>query len=147
MKIIKTFQQYKTNEGWKENILAGLSLVSNVAYTQPNIDSETNTSNKIEMTLPDDDSKFYSACFQLCQELKGSKLLNNNISTEFDQYKGIVEAQYYFQSLRDGEKPKKLSEVGKVTVKSVMNTVMSMDKEEISRLAELGESGKLTANW
>ena len=146
MKVIKTFQQYKTNEGWKENILAGLSLVSNVAYTQPNINSTTDTSNKIEMTQSDD-SKFYSACFQFCQELKGSKLLNNSISTEFDQYKGIVEAQYYFQSLRDGEKPNKLSEFGKAAVKSIMNSVMSRDKEEISRLAELGESGKLTANW
>jgi hypothetical protein len=58
-----------------------------------------------------------------------------------------VEAQYYFQSLRDGEKPNKLSEFGKAAVKSIMNSVMSMDKEEISRLAELGESGKLTANW
>jgi hypothetical protein len=139
MKIIKTFNQYQTNEGWKENVLAGLSLASNVAYTQPNINYHTDTPNKIEMTQSDD-KKFYSACFQLCQELKGSKL-------EFDQYKGIVEAQYYFQSLRDGEKPRKLSQFGKAAVKSVMNTVMSMDQEEMSRLSKLGESGKLTANW
>lgn len=139
MKVIKTFQQYKTNEGWKENLLAGLSLASNVAYTQPNVDQYNDTSNKIEMTQSDD-RKFYSACFQLCQELKVSKL-------QFDQYKGILEAQYYFQSLRDGQKPKKLSEFGKAAAKSVMSTVMSMEQEEVNRLAELGESGKITANW
>lgn len=139
MKRISRFNEYQINEGWKENILTAISLAAGVAYGNTNGDALNKTKDKVEMTQSDERG-FYSACFQLCQELKNSKL-------EFDQYKGVVEAQYYFQALRDGKEPKKLSEFGEAAAKSIMQTVMDMDVEEVNRLAKIGETGQLTYNW
>ena len=142
MKHLRTYKSFdRVDEGWKENILAAITLASNVAYSQPKFDTSFQVSPKTELVEPepvDDKKSFYSACFQLCEELKNPQLT-------FEQRKGLVEAQLYFQAKRDGQKTQKLSDYGKAAVKSVMSTVMSLDNDEVARLSELGQTGKLTA--
>lgn len=140
MKNIKSFKDYNSiNEGWKENILAAISLAGSVAYSQPQFKKPINIENKIEMSYSDE-RPFYSACFQLCEELKTPDLT-------FDQRRGLVEAQLYFQAKRDGNKTEKLSNVGEAAVKSVMKSIMSMSDNEVMRLSQLGDTGKLTAEF
>ena len=142
MKHLKRYKSFnRVDEGWKENILVAIALSSSVAYSQPKFDTSFQVTPKTELVEPetvDDKRQFYSACFQLCEELKNPELT-------FDQRRGLVEAQLYFQSKRDGQKPQKLSEYGKAGVKSVMNTIMDLDADEVARLSELGQTGKLTA--
>lgn len=142
MKHLKAYKSFdRVDEGWKENILTAITLASNVAYSQPKFDTSFQVSPKTELVEPgpvDDKKQFYSACFQLCEELKNPQLT-------FEQRRGLVEAQLYFQSKRDGQKPQKLSEYGKAAVKSVMTTVMDLESDEVARLSELGQTGKLTA--
>lgn len=141
MKRIKNFNDFNcVNEGWKENILAAISLAGSVAYSQPQYNKTIDkVEDKVERTYSDE-RPFFSACFQLCQELKSSDM-------PFDQRKGLVEAQLYFQSRRDGVTPEKLSNIGEAAVKSVMETIMKMDNDQVMRLSELGKGGKLTAEF
>jgi len=124
------------NEGWKENILAAITLAAGVGLGSPAKAGSLNNITKIESSIKSDEQKFFAACLQLCQELKNSDL-------SFDQRKSLAEAQLYFQSMRDNITPKKLTEAGAVTVKSVESTVMQMGSEKINMLAQKGLTAKV----
>ena len=78
------------NEGWKENILAAITLAAGVGLGSPAKAGSLNNITKIESFIESDEQKFFAACLQLCQELKNSDL-------SFDQRKSLAEAQLYFQ--------------------------------------------------
>ena len=133
-------QEYENliKEGWKENILAAITLAAGVGLNTPAKASSINSIVKIENSIVSEEQKFFAACLQFCQELKNSDL-------SFDQRKSLTEAELYFQSKRDNVTPKKLTEAAAVTVKSVESTVMQMTGEEINMLTQKGLSAKVNA--
>lgn len=145
MKRIKTFSEYdRLNEGWKENILAAISLASSVAGYSQKVDTglKPDSGNKTEMTIEDtkQDKMVWSACFQLCQEMKSGEL-------SFTERRGIAEAQMYFQAKRDGKSVDKLSKEGEAAVKSILETVKSLDSSRIKELASKGSIGDYYAEF
>lgn len=145
MKRIQTFTEYnQINEGWKENILLAISLASSVAGYSQKIDTgnKPDTGNEIEMTVGDtkQDKMVWSACFQLCQEMKSDQL-------SFTERRGIAEAQLYFGAKRDGKSTDKLSKLGQAAVKSILETVKSLDDGRIKELALKGSSGDFYAEF
>lgn len=145
MKKIQTFTEYNhLNEGWKENVLAAISLASSVAGYSQKIDTgnKPDTGNKTEMTVQDtkQDKMVWSACFQLCQEMKSGQL-------SFTERRGIAEAQMYFQAKRDGKSTDKLSKEGEAAVKSILKTVQSLDSSRVKELASKGSGGDFYAEF
>lgn len=140
MKHIKTYKGWNdVNEGWKENLIASLTLASSVAFGSPKIETDFNKGYSSELVIEDKDKDFYSACFQACQEMKSGDL-------NIEQSAALLEAQMYFQSKRDNEKVIKLSDEGKIATKIVMEKVMSLPKDEIQRLIDSGSNGKVSGH-
>jgi len=137
MKYIKSYKSFDNsiNEGWKENLLAGLTLASSVAFATPDVSTYKDTDYQTELVI-DKDKDFYAACFQACQEMKSGDLT-------IDQMSALLEAQLYFQNIRDGKKVTKLSPEGKIAAKVVMKKVMTLPEDEVVRLIDLGHSGKV----
>jgi hypothetical protein len=140
MKHIKTYKGWNdVNEGWKENLIAALTLASSVAFGSSKIETDFNKGYSSELVIEDKDKDFYSACFQACQEMKSGDL-------NIEQSAALLEAQMYFQSKRDNEKVVKLSDEGKIATKIVMEKVMSLPKDEIQRLIDSGSNGKVSGH-
>jgi len=134
MKHIKSYKSFddSINEGWKENLMAALTLASSVAFASPNVSTYKDNDYQTELVI-DKDKDFYAACFQACQEMKSGDL-------NIDQMAALLEAQMYFQNIRDGKKAPKLSPEGKVAAKVVMKKVISLPEDEVHRLIDLGHS-------
>lgn len=139
MRYLQKYNDYnRVDEGWKENLLVAFTLATNVAFSNPP-QSNMHKIVQIEQSIKDSDEKdFFSACLQLCEELKKSDL-------SFEQRRGLVEAQLYFQSMRDGSKSDKLSDEGIASVKSVESLLMKMSNDEVQRLASIGKTAQVSA--
>ena len=122
----------KTYEGWKENLAAGLSLAGSVAMASPNINSFSNFKEnpKVEQSYTDS-KEFNKACLAFCQIIKQDY-------QDVESRAALLEASKYFQSIRDGVKPDKLSERGQKTVELIQNHVSSLSSQEIQELASQG---------
>ena len=126
-------------EGWKENILAAITLAAGVGLNSPAKANTISSITKIEHSIKSDEQKFFAACLQFSAEL------NQGSDMGFEQKKGLTEAGLYFQSMRDNTKPIKLTEAGAAAVKSIESTVMQMGGEKFNVLAEKGLTVKLNA--
>jgi len=137
MKHIKSYKSFddSINEGWKDNLMAALTLASSVAFAGSDVSTYKDDDYQTELVI-DKDKDFYAACFQACQEMKSGDLT-------IDQMGALLEAQLYFQNIRDGKKSPKLSPEGKVAAKVVMKKVITLPEDEIQRLVDLGHSGKV----
>lgn len=100
---------------------------------------------KIEIVSSDikEDKLFYSACFQLCLELKSSPPED----LEFYQRRGLSEAALYFQAKRDKKSEPKLSKWGKAATLSVMKTLKGFEESKIKELANRGMTGDYWAEF
>ena len=138
MKYLKIWNDFeRLDEAWIHNILTAISLIGGVAL--PTITkASTENLDKIEQSINVDKNKvaFFSACLQFCNELPRTESI--------EQKSALVEAKLYFKSLRDGEKPYKLSKVAKVIVKSIEITITSMDKDKFDALSEMGKTSKVS---
>ena len=137
MKYLKKWNDFeRLDETWIHNILTAISLIGGVAL--PTITkASTENLDKIEQSINVDKNKvaFFSACLQFCNELPTKSI---------EQKSALIEAKLYFKSLRDGEKPDKLSKVAKVIVKSIEITITSMDKDKFDALSEMGKTSKVS---
>ena len=137
MKYLKKWNDFeRLDEAWIHNILTAISLIGGVAL--PTITkASTENLDKIEQSINVDKNKvaFFSACLQFCNELPTKSI---------EQKSALIEAKLYFKSLRDGEKPDKLSKVAKVIVKSIEITITSMDKDKFDALSEMGKTSKVS---
>jgi hypothetical protein len=134
MKYLKKWNDFeRLDESWIHNILTAISLIGGVAL--PTITkASTENLDKIEKSI-NVDKKFFSACLQFCNELPTKSI---------EQKSALIEAKLYFKSLRDGEKPDKLSKVAKVIVKSIEITITSMDKDKFNALSDMGKTSKVS---
>jgi len=134
MKYLKKWNDFeRLDESWIHNILTAISLIGGVAL--PTITkASTENLDKIEQSI-NVDKKFVSACLQFCNELPTKSI---------EQKSALLEAKLYFKSLRDGEKPDKLSKVAKVIVKSIEITITSMDKDKFDALSDMGKTSKVS---
>ena len=106
---LKKFNNYhKVEEGWKQNLLLSLSLL----ISTPTFSNKIHKVDQMEQST-DYTKDFWKACFQVCEDLKSPKM-------SIEERAGILEAQIYFQSKRDGTKYDKLSNRGVVVSKIVM---------------------------
>ena len=137
MKYLKKWNDFeRLDETWIHNILTAISLIGGVSL--PTITkASTENLDKIEQSINVDKNKvaFFSACLQFCNELPTKSI---------EQKSALIEAKLYFKSLRDGEKPDKLSKVAKVIVKSIEITITSMDKDKFDALSEMGKTSKVS---
>ena len=137
MKYLKKWNNFeRLDETWIHNILTAISLIGGVSL--PTITkASTENLDKIEQSINVDKNKvaFFSACLQFCNELPTKSI---------EQKSALIEAKLYFKSLRDGEKPDKLSKVAKVIVKSIEITITSMDKDKFDALSEMGKTSKVS---
>ena len=137
MKYLKKWNDFeRLDEAWIHNILTAISLIGGVSL--PTITkASTENLDKIEQSINVDKNKvaFFSACLQFCNELPTKSI---------EQKSALIEAKLYFKSLRDGEKPDKLSKVAKVIVKSIEITITSMDKDKFDALSEMGKTSKVS---
>ena len=135
MKYLKKWNDFeRLDEAWIHNILTAISLIGGVSL--PTITkASTENLDKIEQSI-NVDKKFFSACLQFCNELPRTESI--------EQKSALVEAKLYFKSLRDGEKPYKLSKEAKVIVKSIEITITSMDKDKFDALSEMGKTSKVS---
>ena len=140
MKYLKKWNDFdRVDEGWIHNILTAISLIGGVAL--PTITkASTENLDKIEQSISVDKSikvEFFSACLQFCNELP---------ITSIEQKAALVEAKLYFQSLRDGKTPDKLSKEAQIVVKSVEITIINMDKDKFNALSDAGQTAKVSGD-
>lgn len=137
MKYLKKWNDFeRLDEAWIHNILTAISLIGGVSL--PTITkASTENLDKIEQSINVDKNKvaFFSACLQFCNELPTKSI---------EQKSALIEAKLYFKSLRDGEKPYKLSKEAKVIVKSIEITIINMDKDKFDALSEMGKTSKVS---
>lgn len=145
MKNILDFKTWQVNEGWKENILLGISSFLSTTGWSGITKTADKEPHKIEIVSSDikQDKLFYSACFQLCIELKSSPPED----LEFYQRRGLAEAALYFQAKRDKKSEPKLSKWGKAATLSVMRTLKEFDESKIKELANRGLTGDYWAEF
>lgn len=149
MKHLKRYQQYsKVEEGWKHNLLAGLSLLANTAFgkvfsepTSSNVIGIEQVEKEVKQTKKGDDQiKFFAACLEIAQGLTDGAI-NANLSME--QMDGLLQAKLYFQAMRDGQSAPKLEKQDIASIKAIYSIIKGLSIERINQLAESGMTAKV----
>lgn len=133
--MIKNFSQFSINEGWKENLLMSISLLlSTPSFSKSDYDKVDKIENSYNYS-----KDFWAACFQLCEDLKNPKM-------SIEERASLLEAQMYFQSKRDGESSKKVSNKGIIVVKIISEKVSNLTNDQIQDLINRGSYGHVSGN-
>jgi hypothetical protein len=140
--IKEDFERNKLNEsvdeGWKENVLAGLMMLAGTAGGLKAQDMAQNfsTQNKTETSINAETSYDVLIGFLLKLDQSGK----SNKSPE--ELGAIKEARIYLESLRDNKTPKSLSKPAEIVLDYAIKETKSMSGNELKGLADLGSGIK-----
>jgi hypothetical protein len=130
--------KHNVDEGWKENVLAGLMMLAGTAGGLKAQDMAQNlsTQNKTETSINVETSYDILIGFLLKLDQSGK----SNKSPE--ELGAIKEARMYLESLRDNKTPKSLSKPAKIVLDYAIKETKSMSGNELKGLADLGSGIK-----
>jgi len=134
--------KHNVDEGWKENVLAGLMMLTSTAggLKAQDMAQSLSTQNKTETSINAETSYDVLIGFLLKLDQSGK----SNKSPE--ELGAIKEARMYLESLRDNKTPKSLSKPAKIVLDYAIKETKSMSGNELKGLADLG-SGIKTASY
>jgi hypothetical protein len=130
--------KHNVDEGWKENVLAGLMMLAGTAGGLKAQDMAQNlsTQNKTKTSINVETSYDVLIGFLLKLDQSGK----SNKSPE--ELGAIKEARMYLESLRDNKTPKSLSKPAEIVLNYAIKETKSMSGNELKGLADLGSGIK-----
>jgi hypothetical protein len=130
--------KHNVDEGWKENVLAGLMMLTSTAggLKAQDMAQSLSAQNKTETSINAETSYDVLIGFLLKLDQSGK----SNKSPE--ELGAIKEARMYLESLRDNKTPKSLSKPAKIVLDYAIKETKSMSGNELKGLADLGSGIK-----
>jgi hypothetical protein len=134
--------KHNVDEGWKENVLAGLMMLAGTVGGLKAQDMTQNTSlkSKTETSNPSKESS---------QVLIGYLIeLNKAGGTDrsIEELGAIKEARIYLENIRDNKTPQSLSKPAKTVLNYAIEKTKNLDGGELKRLSDIGKDIK-TINY